>query len=490
MNTMVGLQASLHTSVVDEISELMKNENTNGMTGEDDTFDADDFDAEELLKSPLFFNNSNDKLSSSVSNENSFGTFEDIEEDGDKKPSPDGSAQDFAEAGTHHTVSDYNQYRSYDVVKQAPVTTFSSPMRTQSTESSYTEDSFDSGNGGNVAAYPVPQALSPEKRAPSLRVVNHLPNAAYTQQYPQQDNYDMGMSGNYAPQSLPIAPYCSPERSQSFNVQCPQPSSSFQQQSYGSPSQTSSYNSQHCDGSPNQLAQMRQFAQQMQVPSQHPQLDAHTVHGGEAYGSNSNPMVMGQSLSNSMHEQRSHSFHGSTGMNPAFPGIQNHHNVAIGQAGGMADKSMSDLDGSSHDKPPGTLNEAMEKLCESMKRSAMSRSLVKQFSGRSLVKQGSARSLLARQNSGLMMKQRSNRSLMRHNSNRSLMDDASGRGTPTSAVPIRRHSSMNAKHHLQHPGRGVYRHDSQQSLGGHSNHGCGGGGSISLHIDGRNLGTL
>ncbi|KAI2500596.1 hypothetical protein MHU86_13887 [Fragilaria crotonensis] len=36
---------------------------------------------------------------------------------------------------------------------------------------------------------------------------------------------------------------------------------------------------------------------------------------------------------------------------------------------------------------------AMEKLCETMRRSAMSRTMVKQLSGRSLPKQGSSRSL-------------------------------------------------------------------------------------------------
>lgn len=132
-------------------------------------------------------------------------------------------------------------------------------------------------------------------------------------------------------------------------------------------------------------------------------------------------------------------------------------------------------------EPPASLNEAMEKLCETMKRSAMSRSLVKQFSGRSLVKTNSARSLLGRQNSGLLMKQRSNRNIM---------DDGSGRESAgvTASVPIRRPSST--KHHIHHvpPGRGVYRHDSQRSLS-HSNHSVG-GGNVSLQIDGRTLGSL
>ena len=104
---------------------------------------------------------------------------------------------------------------------------------------------------------------------------------------------------------------------------------------------------------------------------------------------------------------------------------------------------------------PTSLNEAMEKLCGSMKRSAMSRSMVKQFSGRSLSRQGSMRQL-SRQNSGVM----------RQGSDRSLLGD-SGRGVgPTMPVRI----PTNAKHQLQHPSRGVFRHDSQQSLG-QSGHG-------------------
>ena len=98
------------------------------------------------------------------------------------------------------------------------------------------------------------------------------------------------------------------------------------------------------------------------------------------------------------------------------------------------------------------------------------------------MKQYSGRSLVQAQNSGLMMgKQHSNRNLMgRQGSHRNLMDDGSGRGTPTSVM--RRMS--NSKHRLQHPVRGLYRHDSQQSLNGQSNHG------ISLQIDGRNMGTF
>jgi hypothetical protein len=144
---------------------------------------------------------------------------------------------------------------------------------------------------------------------------------------------------------------------------------------------------------------------------------------------------------------------------------------------------------------PATVNDVMEKLCESMKRSAMSRSMIKQFSGRSAAKQGgggsSGRQPLSRSNSGHshagVERSLSNRGLMKQGSIRMMTDESGigrgGGGSSTHVVPIRRQSSF-TKHQLQHPARGVYRHDSQRSLGGQSTH------SISLHVDGRNVGTL
>jgi hypothetical protein len=90
----------------------------------------------------------------------------------------------------------------------------------------------------------------------------------------------------------------------------------------------------------------------------------------------------------------------------------------------------------------------MEKLCESMRRSAMTRNLVKQYSGRQLVKQGSARSLL------------------RSNSSSS---NAFGHDVPNRGV-VRR-TSNTTKHHFHGRGGGVHRHNSQQSLNGSSLHG-------------------
>jgi hypothetical protein len=167
------------------------------------------------------------------------------------------------------------------------------------------------------------------------------------------------------------------------------------------------------------------------------------------------------------------SFHGpSTSTFSSFNTNSNHNstNINNNNVASIPSDGMSD--------PPGTgLNEAMEKLCESMKRSAMSRSLVKQFSTRSSTG-------VTRQNSGRMV----HRQLSATTNTNTGLDNGSGRGTPTlaamaAAVPIRRVSQT--KHHLQHPVvRGVLRHDSQQSLNGASNHG------INLHIDGRNLGTF
>lgn len=134
---------------------------------------------------------------------------------------------------------------------------------------------------------------------------------------------------------------------------------------------------------------------------------------------------------------------------------------------------------------PG-ITEAMEKLCESMRRSAMSRNLVKQLSGRSVQRQGSARSL-SRSNSGAgMRKQLSGRSLSGN-----LGDDGSGRGTPTRAVPIRRLSD--AKHRLHQrsaPGnRGAFR---TNSMGSQTSNPSGGRTTPKtfLQLDDQSLGAL
>jgi hypothetical protein len=176
----------------------------------------------------------------------------------------------------------------------------------------------------------------------------------------------------------------------------------------------------------------------------------------------------------------------SYGNSTSFAGMQN--NVAIPQERHTPQKYFSGFEPQSHSpspiKNPSTnMNEVMEKLTERMRQSAMSRNMVKHISGRSLVSQSSSRGLLASQGSsravgqipGLMMTHGSTKNLMKQGSERSV-GDGTGRATP-----IRRISS-NAKHQL--PGRSLHRQDSHRSLN-HSNH-----GTISLQIDGRNVGNF
>lgn len=109
-----------------------------------------------------------------------------------------------------------------------------------------------------------------------------------------------------------------------------------------------------------------------------------------------------------------------------------------------------------------TLNLAMEKLCDSMKRSAMSRSMIRQISGKTL---GS--------HSG-------------HSTNRGILSrEGSFRGgggitRDGSFHGVARKLSM-TKHHLQHSGsRTVHRHQSGEPTSP----------GFNLHVDGKNVGTI
>jgi hypothetical protein len=129
----------------------------------------------------------------------------------------------------------------------------------------------------------------------------------------------------------------------------------------------------------------------------------------------------------------------------------------------------------------GSVNEAMEKLCESMRRSAMSRSLVKQLSGRTAP---AVRDLgRSRSNGGLT---RGN--LNRNHSGKNIQRTHSGSDTLRPG-PIRK-PSHDSKHRIQRdalsssggaPGRGVFRNKSSQgSLGG----------TTRLQIDDNSLGLF
>lgn len=145
---------------------------------------------------------------------------------------------------------------------------------------------------------------------------------------------------------------------------------------------------------------------------------------------------------------------------------------------------------------PG-VNEAMEKLCESMRRSAMSRSLVKQLSGRSVSRTSSGRNL-SRQNSATfngrsIARANSGRSITRASSGRSIQRSSSGRSVllgKGGELPVQR-IAQDSKHRIQRdhlgnnqgpPGRGVFRHKSQGAIMGAS--------KTVLNIDGNTIGMF
>ena len=218
--------------------------------------------------------------------------------------------------------------------------------------------------------------------------------------------------------------------------------------------------------------------------------------------------VFKQPLSQSMHNQlsrtdmRSASFHARE-FKSSFGGVAgSRNNIPVTGSAELKKLNVSALSEETSqqrrqqqkDNNTQPVCEAMEKLCETMKRSAMSRSLVKNLS-----RQNSGRSQLTRQSSsnssrGLPLRKNSSHgasltkpSLSRHSSARSSsgQQDGSDASIPIRSAPVRRVSS-NAKHRLQTPTRGVLRHDSH--LSHNSMHGSSHG--IRLQVDGQNMGTF
>lgn len=124
---------------------------------------------------------------------------------------------------------------------------------------------------------------------------------------------------------------------------------------------------------------------------------------------------------------------------------------------------------------------AMEKLCQTMKRSAMSRTLVKQLSGRSLVKQSSGRNLVKQssgRNLGVLARQASGRSL---NCDSNSSGNVSGRLTPPT-VPLRKPFKDPKHRSPKAAGRGILRQNSNKSV--HNSQ------RSSIQIDDTNFGFL
>jgi hypothetical protein len=231
-------------------------------------------------------------------------------------------------------------------------------------------------------------------------------------------------------------------------------------------------------GRNNMMAQQQQFQasmgdlEQIQHPMfaqnlQRPLGLSQTVHG-TSYPSN-RQVLMGNSYNDGTQKRHVQDplLGGASQGSAIFNSMQGNVSIASGHQSDKPHFSGLQAKGVSFgSETPANINTVMEKLSDSMRRSAMSRSMIKQLSARNmLMKQASV--------NGPMMGSH----MMRQNSDRSLLAETSGR-----SVPIRRMS--NSKHHLHFPVHGISRQSSQQSLNGSSSHG------ISLHIDGRNMGNF
>lgn len=155
--------------------------------------------------------------------------------------------------------------------------------------------------------------------------------------------------------------------------------------------------------------------QQHQIPS-HMDLSTRSVPTGISGGDGGMLGAMQQATMQG-------NFQGGAMRNNSLPMRSNSLSGGGGQgSGGLDLAAMAQSYAASQEGQQGGagVNEAMEKLCESMRRSAMSRTLVKQLSGRSLHRTPSGRSVQRNKSD--------QRSIVRANSGRSLSRAHSGKG--------------------------------------------------------------
>jgi hypothetical protein len=450
--------------------------------------DTDEFNADALLMSPIF-NDSAGKLQDSFSNEKDFGRFEDTHDS--LLGRQDNTASMLPSAVDYHSEMAQRPTRPAIVresrsVKLPSVTSSMQTMGMQMMNQGQVPVQSSFGDNYN-ASMPVPPHmvganLNFRDSMPPSQVVN---DSSYME--PQQsDMNDYNMQSYRSPvrrmpdQSFSNASsYSSSYRSEADSPAMGTPTSSMYQMSQRqmlTPSRTlppkaQSYAGSHQFGGSqgNDLAFMRQQLEDLRNMEIRESMQSMQHNQGPPTNS---PRAISQamrmpvqrtasasaSMSQSMQfEQGRNTFAGMPGGPPSFSGPGN--NVSIASNSQSFKPPYNGLDGSQSGS--SNVNEAMEKLCESMKRSARSRSLVKQYSSgtRGVSRHGSGQLYAMRQAAGRNMN--------------SMDDNSSGR-----SAPIRRHSS--AKHQMQHPVRGVYRHDSSQ--------GPNGAHSLNFQIDGRNMG--
>lgn len=447
MNMVTSNDVAFRSSAEEETTELSSNEVNelmNSHLNESDDFFGDEFDPDELLNSPLF----NEPRSKFMNGTESYDDFAEDDDENDEGEEPDKSPPIFNAIPSSGFDNFTNSNALESNVGFMTQPTPPSPKRSVSGPSSF---------------LPLYQNMSPSKVLQNETNFNMMQQQHQNQQqFPnqQQIQNDQGFQQHF-------------QNQQQLQNQLQQQSQQLEQQqvsqSYSSPIKYSSprrplnqtpLRSVSYHGTQSPAVMNNSFRSLRQTPPQiTPGVLSQSLHGVPFNGDNNSSFQ--DSLNTSMNGDSS--MRGQQ-MNSNFtsPPFNNFGNVSIATQIQSPKSNIQNFNhtsmGSQQDQSSASLNNAMEKLCDSMKRSAMTRSIVKQISGRNLVKQTSSRGLLLRQNSGL---QRSSRSLMDENSGRS--------------VSIRR--MPNAKHHLQH---------SQHSLNGHSNH----GGSVNLQIDGRNMGAF
>ena len=495
---MVGMQASLHTAREDSLRDLMKSEDDPMLSG--NAFDEnlggeidDDFNPDALLMSPLF-NDSAGKLDRSFTNENEheFGRFEETHDTllgrPDRVPVPP-PAMEYPEPGKQRPMRPAIVRESRNV-KLPTASSMHQGMPgmgsgMMSTGRQQQQHQHQSGFAGYNSGMPVPSVIG----GMDSNFHQVTDDSSHFDQ--SQSNFDQSQSDmhDYNVQSYRSPTRRMPDRSissnSSYQSECDSPvmgmSSSTmyhrsqhqmitparslppKSQSYAGPSPGHLMGSQS-----NDLSVMRQQLQHMRDleirdAMQQNRRTSDPSTPGNLSQSMHLPVQRTASatsvpLSRSMHydsRQGQATFNNGMPGSPSFPGS----NVSIASDSRSFKPSFNQVEGAASGS--AGVNDAMEKLCESMKRSAMSRQMVKQYgssSSRGISRHGSGPLYGMRQASG------------RNNA----MDDSSGR-----SAPVRRLSST--KHQLHHPMRGVYRNDSSASNGHRS---------FNFQVDGRNMGGL
>lgn len=430
MNTTVGLQASLHSSLSNDSTTIMKNDSFEPSPIDSRySNDAMEFDADELLKSPLFNDSglnrgSANDASFGTSGENYFGSFA---LEGNKSTVNEASfgtfnMEDDGAPFEQASRSSSDEPYSYEGNFGADEHNFQPPSRSSSCESkSY--DTYGENDPSEFRRQPLSRASSMSSEDLSTTMISN-----------EFRKYDISMmQSGYDTSPINAVVSVSSYSSESHDGGFEQSHTGF---GHGR-AVSDAPGSQH-----SQLMQMRAALEQSYKRNE-PVSRAPPTRTQSYMGKSS--------LSSSLHErptrmqQRQADPLGSQSMHvPSSKSFNSRQEV--------------------NDQSPAVLTEAMEKLCDSMRRSAMTRTMVKQISSRSLSRAGSSRGV-SRSNSAAMLSKRS-------------LDDSGGR----SVAALRRNQS--AKHQLDHSGRGVYRNGSHQSLSGMRNKG------FNLQVDGRNVGQF